>query len=571
VSELAVRGAPDARFGRGRVERHLAILMASRLALSIAGLVIALGLDSLGGNITLNEWHGFYGAIVVAFVATLIYWPFVGRLRRVVPFAVANIALDLALVSALVLFSGGSDSVFTFLYVVVPVYASLLLSGRGAVAIAALAGLSYAGVLAIEHAGVIGLASSARPDAVLFMRWAVHTGGLVLVAALASFLVEEIDRAGRALEQRTSDLAQLRSLHDRTVESLMSGLLTVDREGRVTSFNAEAERITGLSRTEACGRPVGEILPGIGAVLDPARLDPAGARARIPYLDRDGIRLHLGVGAYVLRDEAASEEGRVVIFQNVSQVVQMEEDLRRSERMAAIGTLAASIAHEIRNPLAAISGSIQMLRARTGADAGEPGRLMDIVIREVDRLNHLIGDFLGYAHPAPLATEPVDVAALVAEVVELVAPSAGSRVRLVAEVEPGLRALADPERLRQVLWNLLLNAIEAMPEGGRVRIEARRRSGDAPQGPDSPGRMDPEGKGTRVELAVMDQGIGVDAEIAERVFDPFFTTKSGGSGLGLPTVHRIIEEHGGSLRMERSSGEWSTVMRVRLPVAGDPA
>jgi two-component system sensor histidine kinase PilS (NtrC family) len=351
----------------------------------------------------------------------------------------------------------------------------------------------------------------------------------------------------------------------------MSGLLTVDRGGRVTSFNAEAERITGLSRAEACGKAVEEILPGIESVIDPTRIDPAGTRARIPYLDRDGTRLHLGIGAYILRDETANEEGRVVIFQNVSQVVQMEEDLRRSERLAAIGTLAASIAHEIRNPLAAISGSIQMLRARTGPDADEPARLMDIVIREVDRLNHLISDFLGYAHPAPLATEAVELAPLVDEVMELVCPAAGARVSVAADVEPGLHVLADPERLRQVLWNLLLNGIEAMPDGGRLRIEARSRRGSAPQDGDSPGRMDPEGKGTRVELAVMDQGIGVDAKIAERIFDPFFTTKAGGSGLGLPTVHRIIEEHGGSLRMERKSGEWSTVMRIRLPSPGASA
>lgn len=564
----AVPEAPSAsRFGRDRVERHLVVLMASRLVLSVAGLVIALGLDSLGGNITLNEWHGFYGAIVVAFVATLVYWPFAGRLRRIEPFAIANIGLDLALVSALVLFSGGSDSVFTFLYVVVPVYAAVLLSGRGAIAIAGLAGFCYAAVLGLEQYALFGVHAGGQPEGVLVMRWVVHTAGLVLVAVLASFLVGEVERAGRALDERTSDLAQLRSLHERTVESLMSGLLTVDGEGHVTSFNPEAERITGLSRGEACGRSVEEILPGVEAVMGPALLDPAGIRDRIPYTDRTGECLHLGVGAYVLRDEGADADGRVVIFQNVSKVVQMEEDLRRSERMAAIGTLAASIAHEIRNPLAAISGSVQMLQGRAEPEGGESSRLMDIVVREVDRLNHLITDFLGYAHPAPLATEPVDLESVVAEVVQLVRPTAGPAVRIRVEVEPDLQVLADPQRLRQVLWNLVLNSVEAMPEGGALLLRARRSSGGSPQGGDSPDRMDPQGKGAWVEVSVMDQGMGVDAEIAERVFDPFFTTKSGGSGLGLPTVHRIVEEHGGSIRMARGSGEWSTVMQIRLPRA----
>jgi len=563
---------PGSRFAKTRVERHLLVLMASRLALSIAGLVIALGLDSLGGNITVTEWHGFYGAVVVAFVATLFYWPLVGRVERVVRFAVANIALDVALVSALVLFSGGSESVFTFLYVVVPVYAAVLLSGRGAIASAALAGCAYAAVLLFERAGGLGLPVEAAPDAVLATRWLVHTVGLVLVAALASFLVGEIERAGRALDERTSDLAKLQTLHERTVESLVSGLLTVDDAGFVTSFNPEAERITGLGRAEACGQRVDEVLPGVENVLDPANLGATGARVRVPYTNRRGERVHLGVGAYILRGDAGGAGGRVVIFQDVSEVVQMEEELRRSERMAAIGTLSASIAHEIRNPLAAISGSIQMLRARSEDESSEPARLMDIVVREVDRLNHLITDFLAYARPAPLQPESVAVEHLVEEVIELVRPSAKPGMRLVAEIEPGLKALADPERLRQVLWNLVLNGVEAMEQGGVLRVRARDRGSepgdraagfDASQGDDSPGRM--KGKGAWVEIEVADQGAGVDAEIAERIFDPFFTTKSGGSGLGLPTVHRIIEEHGGSIRMERSTGEWSTIMRIRLP------
>lgn len=548
--------------------------MASRLALSIAGLVIALGLDSLGGNITVTEWNGFYGAVVVAFVATLVYWPLVGRIERVEPFAMANIALDLALVSALVLFSGGSESVFTFLYVVVPVYAAVLLSGRGAVVSSILAGGAYAGILLVERGGWLGMPVEAAPDAVLAMRWTVHTGGLVLVAALASVLVGEIERAGRALDERTSDLAKLRTLHERTVESLVSGLLTVDDAGLVTSFNPEAERITGRARGDACGQPVEAILPGVEAIVDPTVLGRSGARARLPYTNHRGERLHLGVGAYILREDGAGAGGRVVIFQDVSEVVEMEDELRRSERMAAIGTLAASIAHEIRNPLAAISGSIQMLRARSGPESSEPARLMDIAVREVDRLNHLITDFLGYARPAPLQPEAVEVGTLIGEVIDLARPSAGSQVRLGADIAPGLQVLADPERLRQVLWNLVLNGIEAMPDGGTLQVRTSDPGpehrdlgevGGLSQGGDSPGRREPEGKGAWVEVEVMDQGVGVDAEIAERIFDPFFTTKSGGSGLGLPTVHRIIEEHGGSIRMERSTEGWSTVMKIRLP------
>jgi two-component system sensor histidine kinase PilS (NtrC family) len=548
-----------------RVQRHVTVRMAARLALAVAGLGIALGLEAVGGGATISEWNGFYGVVAVVFVATLIYWPFAGRVQRMRPFALANLGLDLGLVTALVVFSGGSESVFTFLYMVVPVYAAVLLSGRGAVSCAGAAGVAYAAVLVAEHSGWLGL-SVTVPDAVLAMRWVVHTGALLVVATLAGFMVGELERADEALHQRTSDLAALRTLHERTVESLMSGLLTTDREGRITSFNREAERITGLARERASGVAVTEVLPGIECV-SLADSSETPVRLRIPYDGADGRRLYLGVGAHVLRDGRGETAGRVIIFQDVSEVVEMESQLRRSERLAAVGQLSASIAHEIRNPLAAISGAIQMLEA--GNERGQdPVRLMNIVLREVDRLNHLITDFLEYARPSPVEWEQTDLAPIIEEVAGIVSMSHEGRIGVDVTVEPGLEATVDPRKLRQVVWNLLLNASEALPEGGRLSVEARTRRTSPAQGADSADRMGAEEKSAWAEIAVMDDGAGIEPELAERIFDPFFTTKAGGSGLGLPTVHRIVEEHGGSMRLERGQGDWSTVFRVLLPKHG---
>jgi two-component system sensor histidine kinase PilS (NtrC family) len=546
---------------RARSERYLTILMGARLALSIASLVIALGLDRLGGHLTLTEWRGFYGAVVLAFFATTVYRLFAGRVERIRPFAIANIGLDLCLVSALVIFSGGSESVFTFLYVVVPAYAALLLPGRGAVACGALAGAAYAAVLLIERSGT----RAPDLDGVLAMRWAVHTGAIVLVAVLASFLVGELERAGQALSERTSDLEHLRTLHQRTVESLMSGLFTTDVDGRITSFNPEAERITGLSRADARGRDMEEVLPGVRELLR-HRLG-SSTRTRMRFTDRDGKVVHLGVGAYVLRDPDGGAEGHVVIFQDVSGVVQMEQELTRQERLAAVGALSASIAHEIRNPLAAISGAIQMLRTGAGGDRGGAGRLMDIAVREVDRLNQLITDFLEFARPAPLRREELAVGDLVGEVVRMLELEKTGGIRVVARVEAGLRVHADPGKLRQVLWNLLRNAVEAMPAGGALEIRAARAPLRPAQGADSVDRMEDGAESDRVEIAVLDQGSGIDPEIAERMFDPFFTTKRNGSGLGLSTVHRIVAEHGGQIRVERAAPPFVTAVRIWLPGA----
>ena len=289
-----------------------------------------------------------------------------------------------------------------------------------------------------------------------------------------------------------------------------------------------------------------------------------------------GDELHLGVVAYVLRDDGGQPQGHVVVFQDVTEVVAMERDLRRSERLAAVGELSASIAHEIRNPLAAIQGAIQTLcRVQSQLDGNvEAKRLVDIAVCEVDRLNQLISDFLMYARPGPCNPEPVEVAEAVGEVIELFESVRPDAVIVDFSVETGLRVFADPAQLRQVLWNLVLNASQAMPEGGKLRISANEIDGGAPQEGSLSGRNGSLGKHKLksghnkpdrcVEIVIADEGVGVPASELDQVFEPFFTTKRDGSGLGLSTVHRIVEDHGGSIRVNSAVGS-GTMIRVRLP------
>src|SRR5690606_20296086 len=230
----------------------------------------------------------------------------------------------------------------------------------------------------------------------------VHAGALLLVALLASALSHERDRAGRALDERTRALARLQRLHERTVESLTSGLLTTDPAGRITSFNPEAERITGVQVMDAFGRDLDAVIPGATAiVLERAREREAGDRSRtlLRFRNRRGEDLHLGLAGSVLRSADGEPAGYVLIFQDVTRVVEMEGALRRQERLAAVGALSAHLAHEIRNPLAAISGSIQMLEGGLppALRDDETGRLLGIAVREADRLNQLITDFLHFA------------------------------------------------------------------------------------------------------------------------------------------------------------------------------
>jgi len=557
-------------------DRRLLLLVGARLGLAFLSLGVAAYLDASGDRLTLADRPGPYGTVAFAFLATVLCGLWLPRVRRARRFAAFNIALDLGIVSALVHFSGGSDSAFTFLYVLVAFYAAIALGRVGTLAGVAAAGLAYGAVLA---GGSLGLwppnqVGVPLPPRALVSLWSVHVVAVGLAGLLGSSLAGELRRTGEALDRRESDLEQLQNLYRRTVESLMSGLLTTDSQGRVTSFNPEAERITGLPLARALGCRLAELLPGLDAATSPAGVARApGHRARLAYRNAKGESLHLGVGAYPLRvDEAEdSSGGHVVIFQDVSAVVEMEQELRRVDRLAAVGQLSASIAHEIRNPLAAISGAVQVLRGRALESDPDAARLIDIALRETDRLNQLITDFLVYARPAPERREIVCLAPVAAEVAEMLARVAPSGISLAVEVPGGLEVFADPGQLRQVLWNLVLNAAQAMPEGGQVRIAALAPAESPPQGGLREGRSrEAEAKSAWVEISVSDQGVGIPPELRERIFDPFFTTRRQGTGLGLATVHRIVESHGGHIRVESSPGQGST-FRVRLAAGAGAA
>jgi two-component system sensor histidine kinase PilS (NtrC family) len=497
------------------------------------------------------------------------------RLRRPAWIVGALLALDVGLVSGLIHFSGGMDSVFTPLYVLVVLSAAGALDRRGAYTTAALAAIAFGAVIGAEGLGLLTSYGEAEETAlpVVVLHWAVHAAAMLLVALLASVLLRDLRRTDEDLAKSRLDLGRLRRLHERTVGSLLSGLLTTDREGRVTSFNPEAERITGRDAASVIGLSLDEVLPGARARVLAASEDPSGIRlrARMPFRNPRGETLHLGLSGSILRELDGSPGGHVVIFQDVTDVVRMELELRRSERLAAVGQLSAAIAHEIRNPLAAISGSIQMLHA-TASPAGddESRRLMEIVLRETRRLNALITDFLQYARPGPAKLERVALGELAEEIVKMLENARASGVEIRCDVPAELAVRGDAGQIRQVLWNLCRNALQAMPEGGALEISARGDTASAAQASDEEGRnARDEGEGA-IEIVVRDAGVGMPPEVLERIFDPFFTTKTEGTGLGLATVHRIVEAHGGSLRVESAPGLGST-FRVRLPRAGEQA
>jgi two-component system sensor histidine kinase PilS (NtrC family) len=533
--------------------------MSARLVLTLVSFGIVLVLDGAGlaAPLSAGARRGLYWTLAFGFLATAVSGLWFGRVRNPTRFAAVQLGTDLC-----------------------TAYGALLFEPRSALAAASASAAAYGAVLLGEQLGFgieLGGGHESVHGAVATAHWGIHVGALFLVGALGSVVTSELRRTGAELDRSSDVNRRLRDLNAQIVRSLNSGLLTTDDEGRVGSFNPEAERITGRRAVDVIGREVDEVLPGAWELLTAAAgegLEPV-RRRRLAYERDGGASTFLGLAGSDLRDAQGEPRGHVLIFQDVTHVVEMENELTQRERLAAVGEMAAKIAHEIRNPLAAISGSVQILQGDVGTEVDdEPRQLMDIVVREADRLSGLITDFLGYARPRVPVREPVSLRTLAGEVVEMLRASepSGVVVELAADGEGGV--LGDAGQLRQVLWNLCLNGVEAMPKGGRLRVAVRNVHGPGagpPQGLGAAGRRagkeisdrEPTCDRRCTEVAVEDEGEGIEPEWLDRLFEPFFTTKAEGTGLGLATVHRIVEAHGGELQVESEPGR-GTCFRVLL-------
>jgi two-component system, NtrC family, sensor histidine kinase PilS len=374
------------------------------------------------------------------------------------------------------------------------------------------------------------------------------------VAFLSGYLSERLRRTRQELREKSIDFEDLRVLNDNILRSVGSGIATMDMTGQVTSWNNAAEQITGYALEEIRERwrtVFGESIKGLFGQTDALKAGPVRFEGQVTK--RSGVQATLGFTATLLKDERHEVRGIILTFQDITRLIEMEERMRRQERLASVGSLAAGIAHEIRNPLASLSGSIQMLREEPHLQA-DSRHLMDIVLRETDRLNTIITEFLDYARPKPFRRETVELASLLQETLVLIRNSrdyhAGITVR--CDVAPGVAVTGDAQRLRQVFWNLLINAAQAIDGRGEITVSAR-----------------PVAKETADEaiIIIADRGKGISEDHLGKIFDPFFTTKTNGTGLGLAIVYRIVEDHGGAISVTSRPGR-GTAFTVRLPMDG---
>jgi len=487
-------------------------------------------------------------AVIVATYGSSIVFGVLLR-RGFAPKRVARpmLANDLVLTSVLVYITGGALSPYMFLYALSIVSAGALSYRRGAVtvAVASLALAIAVSLFAWAHVIDLPLTGSVQPweqsGVELVRTLGINLAALIGVGALAFIFGDQLQRGAETLATTRRAAAELLTLHQDIVRSLSSGLITTQPDGTILTANHVAAQILGLTPETLVGRPADAVMPGIGALLADNR-----SRADLAIPTTNHAMVMLGVTVSQLRDVHDTVIGRVINFQDLTELRRLELHAQRAERLATVGQLAAGVAHEIRNPLASISGSIELLRA--SPQTSEDDRtLMAIVNREIGRLNVLIGDLLDYANPRPSQPADFDLGSLVEETVRVArAEPAFTDVELACEVDHPLPIHADPAKLRQVVWNLVRNASDAAAGGGKhVRVEARRHD-------------------DVVNITVADDGPGIAKELVARIFDPFVTTKQKGTGLGLATCHAVVAEHGGRIDVETNPGT-GTRMIVTLP------
>lgn len=506
----------------------------------------------------------------IIYFLTLCYALLLDRIKKYILFAYVQLVFDVLFVTALIYVTGGIESIFSFMYILTIINAAIMLYRRGGLLIASASSIGYGSLLDLQYFGIIHPYYTRASELMTytigyyFYTLLMNIAAFYLVAFLSSYLAEELRRSSVKLKAKQYDLDQLELLNRNIVQSINTGLITLNNQLEISYINPAVEQISGFGYRDLEGIHIGDIFPKIVPYLSIS--DRGGDNDDMPqpqkgidvdFDRRDGTRLHLGFSQSILKDPGGDEIGLILIFQDLTEFRHMQEQVRRMDRLAVAGELAAGIAHEIKNPLASLSGSIQMLRDEVDFGPMQQ-RLMDITMREAERLNALVNEFLLFSRPEKAVDRSVEVNEVIEDTLEMLknSPELSRPIRIEKTLSKNLWVHIDSQRLQQVIWNLVLNAVQEMKNSGRLSlataIRKNRGSGDAQE--------------KLAEISISDTGSGILPENQGKVFDPFFTTKDQGTGLGLTIVHRIVENYDGKIFLD-SDGRSGTTFTLHFPLA----
>lgn len=532
------------------IERSKPVL--KKFAVARAALVFIVGLLcaalQAGDGAALDTGASYlYAIFFIAMVESLIVGIVLSTsFRPTAGFSFILLIADLVLISAIVALTGGGRSAFAFLYIAAILSASILLSFRWSIVIATAASCLFVLVTLVERAGYVASVSALRgmgppmtPDEI----WA-YSGMKILAFFLAAFLSGYLSRR----------VGVLRSIQHNILNSFSSGFISVNSDNEVTFINAAAAELLCLPREECMGKDVSDVFLADGSGQNPlmeAVVSAKECKGKEVLVGRgDGERIPVGITVSPLKDESGKPVGAVASFVDLTDMKRMEEELRRADRLAAIGEMSASLAHEIRNPVAAIRGAVQEMSENLILD-GTSRQLMKIAIKESDQLSRIITSFLEFVDIRAPIKEPFEVSKAIEEAVRVVSGqnALNGRVKIKYECPDSAgKVLGERDRITGALINLIRNGVEAMPESGLLRVSI-----------DGGSEAD-----ERVLITIQDTGVGIPAGAIEKVFDPFYTTKPQGIGLGMAIAHKVITGHGGSIDLESVEGAGTTVT-IGLP------
>jgi two-component system, NtrC family, sensor histidine kinase PilS len=498
--------------------------------------------------------------IALQYLLSIAYLLFLLRGKAIRGIALFQLGIDGLFVTGVVYFSGGIESIFSYLYFLVILAAGILFFRPGALLSALYAGVLYASLLFLQGSGKIpfyyGLPDQplSGSSKYLFYQIVINGMGFFFVGYLSSIFSEQAQKQRDQIESQRKNIDRLEEWNRIVIENLDIGLITLDDDNKIQSINRAGEKILGRSSGDLAHCPLVSLFPDSGANLD--LTDPLeGKRMEAAYVSPEGSATTLGFSFNRIKENRAQGIVKIFSFKDISQIKIMEAHLRQLDRLALMGKMAAGMAHEVRNPLASISGSIQVLKDDL-KEKGTGERLLNIISREVSKLDSLMNDFLAFTKPVQAIDSRLDISALFFETVDLIKKNRrfSPTIAWKLEIPPNLFLKISAGELSQILWNLLLNALQAIPPDGEISIAARQHGS--------------EDNGYWVEIKVRDNGPGISKEDQAKIFEPFFTTKDQGTGLGLSIVQKLVSDHGGVIDLESDPGK-GTEFTLQFPRGAD--